>query len=106
MTKVKPKERVRKEEKRLQRMHETLKNRALYDRERAMRELRSARLHADQMENYLTSLNSGYRNSLGYQRRIQTLMKQAYRPTQLPIAGDALRYFPASYPNLRHAVQG
>jgi len=101
-----PKERVHQEVLRLQRMHETLKNRALFDRERALRELRSARLQADQMENYLASLNSAYRSSLDYRDRIQRLMKQAFPPTQLPAAGDALRYFPASYPNLRSAVQG
>ena len=108
----KPKRRVREEEQRLRRMHETLKNRALFDRERLMREQRSARLQADQMENYLASLNSAYRSSADYQRRIQGLVRQAYgeRPQDvtpgMPAQVDALRYFPTSYPNIRQALGG
>ena len=87
-------------------MHETLKNRALFDRERAMRELRSARLQADQMENYLASLNSAYRNAADYPQRIQSLVKEAFRRTELPGTGpgDALRYFPTSYSTLREVA--
>ena len=51
----KPKQRVREEERRLRSMEFAMKNRALFDRERLMRELLSARLQADQMENYLAA---------------------------------------------------
>ena len=64
--KAKPTERVREEERRLRRMEYAMKNRALFDRERAMRELRLARLQADQMENYLASLNSAYGSAADY----------------------------------------
>ena len=90
---------------RLKNMHETLKNRALFDRERMLKETRSARLRAVQIENYLASLNSAYRNTVDYQQRIQGLIKQAYPPSELPVTDDALRYFPTSYPNLRRAVR-
>ena len=89
-----------------------MKNRALFDRERTRRELRSARLQADQLENHLASLNSAYRGAADYQRRIQGLLRQAYgeRPQDvtpgMPARVDALRHFPTSYPNLRQAVGG
>ena len=113
MAKAKPKQRVREEERRLRRMEYTLKNRALFDRERLMRELRSARLQADQMENDLASLNAAYRGTADYQRRVQGLVRQAFgekrpdlHPSGMPAGVDALRYFPTSYPNLRRAVGG
>ena len=68
--------------------------------------MRSARLRADQMENYLASLNSAHRNTIDYQQRTQGLIKQAYPSNGLQITDDALRYFPTSYPNLRRAVRG
>ena len=91
-----------------------MKNRALFNRERAMRELRSARIQADQMENYLASLNSAYRGTVDYQQRVQALARQAFGekrpdlpPSGMPPAGgEALRYFPTSYPTLRRAVAG
>ena len=107
---AKPKRRVREEERRLRRMEYTMRNRALFDRERLMRELRSARLQADQLENYLASLNSAYRGAADYQWRIQAMVKRAYgeRPPEtvpgMPAQADALRYFPTSYPNIRKVV--
>ena len=85
------------------------KNRALLDKERQMRELRSARIQADQMENYLGSLNSANRGAPDHRRRIEELVKRAVQPGQpdLPPTtgpGEALRYFPTSYPDLRRAV--
>ena len=109
---AKPKQRVRAEERRLRRMEYFTKNRALFDRERAMRELRSARLQADQMENYLASLNSAYRGAADYQRRIQDMVKRTYGERMpevtpgMPEQPNALRYFPTSYPNLRRVAAG
>ena len=84
------------------------KNKALVDKDRHMRELRSARVQADQMENYLGSLNSAYRGAADHRRRIEELVRRAFRQGQpgLPPTGPgrALRYFPTSYPNLRRAV--
>ena len=107
MAKAKPKQRVREEERRLRRMEYTMRNRALFDRERAMRELRSARLQADQVENYLASLNSPYRVAAGQRQRIDALDKQAFRDTHLAATGpgEALRYFPTSYSTLRQAAR-
>ena len=106
MANPKPKQRVREEERRLRRMEYAHKSRALFGRERQMRELRSARLQADQMENYLASLNSAYRGAAGQRQRIERLASQAFRETHLAPTGpgEALRYFPTSYANLRQAV--
>ena len=106
MTKAKPKQRVREEERRLRRMEYTMKNQALFDRERLLRELRSARLQADQTDNYLAGLNSAYRGTVDYQQRGQALTKQAFRDTQLAQTGpgEALLYFPTSYSTLRQAA--
>ena len=93
-------------------MEFAIKNRALFDRERAMRELRSARLQADQLEKYLASMNSVYRNTLDYPARIKKLVTRVYGggPSEtvpgMPAQVDALRYFPTSYPNIRKAVGG
>ena len=103
---ITPKERVHQEVMRLKNMHETLKSRALFDKERMLRERQSARLRADQMENYLASLNSAYRSTIDFPQRIQGHLKQAYPSSELPVTDDALRYFPTSYPNLRRAVRG
>ena len=111
MAKAKPKQRVREEERPLRRMEYTMKNRALFDRERMMRELRSARLQADQLENYLTNLNSAHRGAADYTMRIKRLVARAYgggAPQEttpgMPARAEALRYFPTSYPNIRYAV--
>jgi hypothetical protein len=74
--------RVREEERRLRRMEFAHKNKALFDKERQMRELRSARIQADQMENCLGSLSSAYRVAAGQRRRIEELAKRAFRPGQ------------------------
>jgi hypothetical protein len=109
---AKPKRRVREEERRLRSMEYFTKNRALFDRERTMRELRAARLQADQLENYLASLNSAYRGAADYQRRIQDMVKRTYGEKKadvtpgMPAQADALRYFPTSYPNIRRVAGG
>ena len=104
---TKPKRRVREEERRLRRMEFAQKNQALFDKERQMRELRSARIQADHMENYLGSLNSAYRVAADQHRRIEELAKRVFRSSDLPPTGpgEALRYFPTSYPSLRRAVR-
>ena len=106
MAKANPQQRVREEERRLRRMELAHKNRALFDRGRQMRELLSARLQADQMGNYLGSLNSAYRVAADQRQRIEQLARQAFRDTHLAATGpgEALRYFPTSYANLRQAV--
>ena len=98
---------------RLRGMRETFKNRAVLDRERLMRELRAARLQADQLENYLASLNSSYRGAVDYQRRIQGMVRQAYGEKQpdaatpgLPPRADLLKYYPTSYQNIRRIAAG
>ena len=109
---AKPKRRVREEERRLRSMEFAMKNRALVDRERTLRELRSARLQADQLENYLASLSSAYRGAADYQRRIQDMVRRAYGERQpdvtpgVPAQANALRYFPTSYPNIRNIAGG
>ena len=98
---------------RLRSMRETFKNRAVLDRERLMRELRATRLQADQLENYLASLNSSYRGAADYQRRIQGMVKRAYGEQSpdtatpgMPPKADLLRYYPSSYQNIRRIAEG
>ena len=58
------------------------------------------------MENYLGGLNSAYRVAADQRRWIEELARRAFRSSEMPPTGtgEALRYFPTSYPNLRQAV--
>ena len=100
------------------------KNKALFDKERQMRMLRSARSQADQMENYLADLEAkqrymashreGYQQAADYQQRVEEFKKQvdaafrspAQQRSDLPGTGpgEALRFYPTSYGALRRAT--
>ena len=102
---TKPKLRARAEEERLQGLRLFQKNKVLFDRERAMRQLRDARAQADALEHYLAKLNPPYRRAADaerYRERIKNLADSAFRG-RTPFE-EVLRFYPTSYDRLRKAV--
>ena len=102
---TKPNLRVRAEEERLQELRRFQKNKVLFNRERAMRQLRDARAQADALEQYLANLNSSYRRAADSERhreRIQSMADSTFRG-RMPLE-EVLRFYPTSYDRLRKAV--
>jgi hypothetical protein len=58
-----PKQRVRAEERRLRALEYFRRNQQLFDRERLMRLLRDTRMEAQQIDDYLRTLNPAYRQA-------------------------------------------
>ena len=85
-----PKQRVKQEERRLRKLEFFHKNKTLFDRERAMRQLRDARSQAEALENYLASLNPAYRQAAEGRRNIKQLVDSAFRGRTAPEEGFAL----------------
>ena len=98
----KPKQRVREEERRLRRLEYFQKNKALFDRERMMRQLRDARSQTEALEHYLATLNPAYRQAAEGRRHIKDLADRTFRGRMAP--EDVLRFYPASYERLREAL--
>ena len=98
---TKTKLRVRAEERRLRRVEFFQKNKSLFDRERAMRQLRDARAQAEALEHYLVTLNPAYRLAAEGRRHIKDLADRAFRGRAPP--EEVLRFYPASYGQLREA---
>jgi hypothetical protein len=97
-----PKQRVKKEERRLRQLEFFHKNKALFDRERAMRQLRDARMQAEALENYLSTLNPAYRQAADGRARIKQLVESTFRGRTAP--EEVMRFYPTSYGRLREAV--
>ena len=100
--KLKPKQRVREEERRLRRLEFFQKNKVLFDRERTMRQLRDARSQAEALESYLATLNTAYRQAAEGRRHIKDLADRTFRGRMVP--EDVLRFYPTSYERLREAL--
>ena len=64
-----PKQRVKEEARRLRRLELFQKNKVLFDRERAMRQLRDAKSQAEALEHYLATLNPAYRQAAEGRRK-------------------------------------
>ena len=102
---TKPKLRARAEERRLRRLEFFQRNKGLFDRERAMRQLRDARATAEALEHYLATLNPAYRQAADADARRERLKKMipfAVRGRMAP--EKVLRFYPTSYENLRQAI--
>jgi RNA-splicing ligase RtcB len=97
-----PKQRVKQEERRLRRLEFFQKNKSLFDRERAMRQLRDARSQAEALESYLASLNSAYRQAADGRQKIKQLVDSAFRGRTAP--EEVMRFYPTSYGRLREAL--
>ena len=78
------------------------KNKTLFDRERAMRQLRDARAQAEALEHYLATLSPAYRKAAEGRRHIKDLADRAFRGRALP--EEVLRFYPAAYGRLREAL--
>ena len=98
-----PKRRVKAEERRLRRLEFFQKNKTLFDRERAMRQLREARAQAEALEHYLATLNPAYRQAAEGRRKIKELVNSAFRGGTGP--EEVMRFYPASYSRLREALK-
>ena len=99
---TKPKLRVRAEERRLRRLEFFQRDKGLFDRERAMRQLRDTRAQAEALEHCLAALNPAYRQAAEGRRHIKDLAGTAFRGRALP--EEVLRFYPASYGRLREAL--
>ena len=99
---VAPKWRVKEEERWLRRLEFFQKNKVLFDRERAMRQLRDARSQAEALEHYLATLNPAYRQAAEGRRKIKEFVERAFRGRTGP--EEVMRYDPASYGRLREAL--
>ena len=102
-----PKQRVKQEERRLRKLEFFQKNKALFDREKAMRQLRDARSQAEALEHYLATLNPAYRQAAAAPQRrteIQQLADLVFRGRTAP--EEVLRFYPTSYGRLREAIGG
>ena len=97
-----PKQRVKQEERRLRRLELFHKNKALFDREKAMRQLRDARSQAEALEHYLATLNPAYRQAADGRRNIMERVDSAFRGRSAP--EEVLRFYPTSYSRLREAL--
>jgi len=102
MTKLKPKQRVREEERRLRRLEYFQKNQTLFNRERMLRQLRDARSQAEALEHYLATLNPAYRQASDGRKHIKDLSDKAFRGRALP--EEVMRFYPASYERLREGL--
>ena len=99
---VAPKRRVKEEERQLRRLEFFQKNKAFFDRERAMRQLRDARSQAEALEHYLATLNPAYRQAAEGRKNIKGLVDSAFRGRTAP--EEVLRFYPTSYGRLREAL--
>ena len=97
-----PKQRVKKEERRLRKLEFFQKNKTLFDRERMMRQLRDARSQAEALESYLASLNPAYRQAADGRQRIKELVDSTFRGRTAP--EEVMRFYPTSYGRLREAL--
>ena len=97
-----PKQRVKKEERRLRKLEFFHKNKTLFDRERAMRQLRDARSQAEALESYLASLNPAYRQAADGRQKIKQLVDSAFRGRTAP--EEVMRFYPTSYGRLRESL--
>ena len=98
-----PKQRVKKEERRLRKLEFFHKNKALFDKERVMRQLRDARMQAEAIENYLSTLNPAYRQAADGRARIKELVESTFRGRTAP--EEVMRFYPTSFARLREAVK-
>jgi hypothetical protein len=98
-----PVARVKQEERRIQRLERFQKSKVLFDRERAMRQLRDARMQADALENYLSTLNSAYRQAADGRAKIRQLVESTFRGRTAP--EEVMRFYPTSYGRIREAVE-
>ena len=90
---------------RLRRLERFRKTQQLFDRERLMRRLRDARAQADSVENYLSGLNSAYRQAAGAeekQKQLIELINQSFRGRPL---SELLQQDPTSYKKLRETIR-
>ena len=87
-----PKQRVKQEERRLRRLELFQKNKALFDRERVMRQLRDARSQAEALEHYLATLSPAYRQAAEGRKNIKELVDSAFRGRTAP--EEVLRFYP------------
>ena len=93
------------EARRLRRLERFRKTQQLFDRDRLMRRLKDARAQADSVENYLSSLNSAYRQAAGAeekQKQLTELTNQSFRGRALT---ELLQQEPTSYKNLRETIR-
>ena len=97
-----PKQRVKQEERRLRKLEFFQKNKTLFDREKAMRQLRDARSQAEALEHYLATLAPAYRRAAEGRRKIKELVDSAFRGRTAP--EEVLRFYPTSYSRLREAL--
>ena len=97
-----PKLRVKQEERRFRKLEFFQKNKALFDRERAMRQLKDARSQAEALEHYLATLNPAYRQAAEGRRNIKELVDSAFRGRTAP--EEVMRFYPTSYGRLREAL--
>ena len=97
-----PKQRVKKEERRLRQLEFFHKNKVLFDKERAMRQLRDARSQAEALENYLSTLNPAYRQAADGRAKIKEFVEATFRGRTAP--EEVLRFYPTSYGRLREAI--
>ena len=96
---------MRAEEERLQELRRFQKDKVLFNRERAMRQLRGARAQADALEQYLANFNSPHRRAADAERhreQIQRMANSTFRG-RMPLE-EELRFYPTSYDRLRKAV--
>ena len=78
------------------------KNKALFDRERAMRQLRDARSQAEALEHYLATLNPAYRQAADGRGKVRELVESAFLGQTSP--EEVTSFYPTSYGRLREAL--
>ena len=94
---------MKKEERRLRKLEFFQKNKTLFDRERTMRQLRDSRSQMDALENYLSTLNSAYRQAADGRQKIKELVDSTFRGRMAP--EEVMRFFPTSYGRIREAIE-
>ena len=97
-----PKQRVKQEERRLRKLEFFHKSKALFDRERMLRQLRDAWSQAEALEHYLATLTPAYRQAAEGRGNIKQLVDRAFRGRTAP--EEVLRFYPTSYGRLREAL--
>ena len=97
-----PKQRVKQEERRLRKLEFFHKNKALFDRERMLRQLRDARSQAEALENSLATLAPAYRQAAEGRVNIKQLVDSTFRGRTAP--EEVMRFYPTSYGRLREAL--
>ena len=98
-----PIQRIKKDERRIRRLERFQKTKVLFDRERTMRQLRDAKMQAEALENYLSTLNPAYRQAADGRERIRQLVESTFRGRMAP--EEVMKFYPTSYSRLRDSIE-